>query len=211
MTRNFTTSTDYWVKRYEGGGHSGDGSRGRLAEFKAEFLNAFVVEKKIASVLEMGCGDGQQLRLSMYPRYIGLDVAPNALENALRVCAGKDDYSFFLYHPTAFRDASGLMTSDLGLSLDVIYHLTEEPVFESYMNALFSMSDRYVVCYTRDSSDLVDDFPSYKHIRQWPVQMWVECNQPEWKFANRVPNPYPFDSNDPRNTSISDFYVFARR
>lgn len=152
----------------------------------------------------MGCGDGQQLRLSEYPRYIGLDVAPNALEDALRTCAGKGQYSFFLYRPTAFRDASGLMTSDLGISLDVIYHLTEEVVFESYMNTLFSMSDQSATsCAVRATGRTsLTTSTSYKHIRQWPVQNRVEYNQPEWKFACRVPNRYPFDSSNPRNTSI---------
>jgi len=202
---------DYWVKRYEAGGHSGDGSRGRLAEFKADFLNAFVLEHGITSVLELGCGDGQQLSLSKYPKFIGLDVAPNAIESCIQACAGRSDYSFFIYHPSAFHDSSCIMRSDLGLSLDVIYHLTEEPIFVSYMEALFSMSDKYVICYTRDAFDRDQEFRDYRHVRLWPLRQWVAENQQDWAFVERVSNKWAFDASDPQNTSISDFYVFARR
>jgi glycosyltransferase involved in cell wall biosynthesis len=211
QTFGFTTSTEYWNKRYDAGGHSGDGSRGRLASFKAEYLNRFVTQHDVASVLELGCGDGQQLRLADYPAYIGLDVAPRALEQAIESCQGRDRFSFLLYHPTAFHDPQRLVHAELGLSLDVIYHLTEESVFEAYMRTLFAMSDRYVICYTRDASDVTDAFPQQRHIRHWPVRRWVSEHEPEWSFVERVPNAHPFDPADPQNTSISDFYVFERR
>lgn len=184
---------------------------GRLADEKAKFLNEFVTRHDIRSVVELGCGDGQQLVLSEYPKYIGLDVAPMAIEECIRVCQSRETYSFFLYHPSAFHDACGVMKSELGLSLDVIYHLTEEQTFISYMHTLFSVAGRYVICYTRDISDSGHELPSYKHIRHWPVKEWVESNEPAWTFVERVPNRWPFDPKDPANTSISDFYIFARK
>ena len=36
-----------------------------LAAFKADFLNGFVIEKNVESVLELGCGDGNQLASSL--------------------------------------------------------------------------------------------------------------------------------------------------
>ena len=50
----FTTSSDYWEQRYKTGGNSGAGSYNRLAEFKANFLNRFVIEHEIRSVIEFG-------------------------------------------------------------------------------------------------------------------------------------------------------------
>src|SRR5690606_4241845 len=72
-------SADYWEQRYARGGNSGAGSYGKLAEFKAEVLNAFVRERQIRSVIDFGCGDGAQLALAEYPSYVGLDVSPTAL------------------------------------------------------------------------------------------------------------------------------------
>ena len=37
-------SKNYWEKRYLKGGDSGDGSYGKLAEFKAKIMNRFVKE-----------------------------------------------------------------------------------------------------------------------------------------------------------------------
>jgi hypothetical protein len=54
-------SVNYWENRYAAGGNSGDGSYGRLAVFKAEFINKFIDEVNINSATEMGCGDGHQL------------------------------------------------------------------------------------------------------------------------------------------------------
>lgn len=84
-------SADYWECRYEDGDTSGAGSYGRLAEFKAEVLNKFVKQHNIARVVEWGCGDGNQLSLAQYPRYIGFDVAHKSVE----ICRNKfkDDRS----------------------------------------------------------------------------------------------------------------------
>src|SRR3989339_1402077 len=65
----------FWEARYRSGGDSGLGSFGRLAQFKADVLNDFVRQAGIASIIEFGCGDGNQLRLAAYPSYVGLDVS----------------------------------------------------------------------------------------------------------------------------------------
>ena len=97
----------------------------------------FVQAHEIRSVIEFGCGDGNQLSLADYPRYIGLDVSRSAIELCKRRFAGDVTKSFFLYDGTCFADRAGLFTADLAISLDVIYHLTEEAIFEAYMAHLF--------------------------------------------------------------------------
>src|SRR5512139_2970605 len=81
----FSGSKDYWEERYRAGGNSGGGSYGRLAQFKADVLNGFVERHGVESVLELGCGDGHQLELARYPKYIGLDVSVTAI----RQCAAR--------------------------------------------------------------------------------------------------------------------------
>ena len=79
----FPGSGTYWETRYSGGGNSGAGSYGQLAEFKAEVINDFVISKGISSIIEFGCGDGNQLLLARYPRYTGLDVSKVALARCI--------------------------------------------------------------------------------------------------------------------------------
>ena len=68
----FPGSAEYWENRYSAGGHSGVGSYGSFAEFKADVLNQFVSTNRVQTVVEFGCGDGNQLSLAKYPKYIGL-------------------------------------------------------------------------------------------------------------------------------------------
>ena len=77
--RPFTGSDNYWIKRYDSGGNSGDGSYGKLAEFKAEVLRKLIQEDDVKTIIEYGCGDGNQLELGEYPSYTGFDVSPKAI------------------------------------------------------------------------------------------------------------------------------------
>src|SRR5579872_3671688 len=77
---SFRTSRQFWESNYTRGGTSGNGSYGVLGQAKADFLNTFVREHNIESVAEFGCGDGHQLSLAVYPRYVGLDVSKAAID-----------------------------------------------------------------------------------------------------------------------------------
>ena len=53
----------YWNNRYKNKGNSGKGSYDELAYFKAETINTLLIENNINSVIEFGCGDGNNLKL----------------------------------------------------------------------------------------------------------------------------------------------------
>lgn len=118
----FPGSARYWETRYASGGTSGEGSYGELAAFKAEILNEFVAANNIASVIEFGCGDGNQLALARYPRYSGFDVSPQAVSLCRKRFAADPSKLFGLMDDYRGEKA------DLGLSLDVVYHLVEDAV-----------------------------------------------------------------------------------
>ena len=84
MNDEFDIST-YWENRYKAGKTSGGGSYGRLAEFKAAVLNDCVERQDVKTVVEFGCGDGNQLSLARYPVYTGYDVS----ETAVQLCKAK--------------------------------------------------------------------------------------------------------------------------
>ena len=46
----FSNSTKYWKDRYMGKGNSGAGSYNKLAQFKADILNDFVVSNNVDKV-----------------------------------------------------------------------------------------------------------------------------------------------------------------
>lgn len=194
-------SAEYWEARYAQGGTSGAGSSGRLAAFKAGFVNRFVRDNHVASVIEFGCGDGRQLALADYPSYVGTDVAPRSIALCRDLFAGDETKRFL--HPEAAADVS----ADLALSLDVIYHLVEDAVFERYMRGLFAAARRFVIVYASDRDAPTRD----PHVRHRRFTDWVARNAPDWRLTGVMPNPYGFDPARPGETSFSDFHVFARQ
>jgi len=196
----FESSVSYWEERYAAGGDSGDGSYGKLARFKADILNAFVADHDIESVIEFGCGDGHQLKLTAYPRYQGFDVSETIVKRCRRVFAADASKSFALMADYATEVA------DVALSLDVIYHLVEEETFEHYMNVLFGSARKYVIIYSSD----VDGGEALggaheKHRRFTP---WIKQHRVDWKLVERIPNAYPYEERTGQG-SLADFYVYA--
>jgi hypothetical protein len=201
--RAFPGSAAFWENRYREGGTSGSGSYGKMAEFKAEILNEFVRTQAIQTVIEFGCGDGAQLELARYPEYVGVDVATVPIER----CSArfeKDPTKRFYLSSTLPGD---LGVFDLALSLEVIFHLVEDSVFDSYMSSLFARSRRYVVIFSSNYDALTDG----AHVRHRKFTDWTEKNARVWKATAVVPNRFPFDPARPDETSFSDFHFFARQ
>jgi len=148
--RSLGGSVGYWDRRYASGENSGDGSYGLSAEYKAAFLNRLIEERKICSAIEFGCGDGNQLALIQYPQYVGLDVSPRAVGFCARRFAQDPTKSFLLYGPHVF--PAGIPRAELALSLDVIYHLVEDDIYELYLRHLFGAATRFVVIYANNEN-----------------------------------------------------------
>jgi hypothetical protein len=195
------SSSGYWDRRYETGGTSGAGSYGRLSEFKAEVINGLVDEFQVADIVEFGCGDGNQLALARYPRYRGYDVSDTAIALCKSRFAGDPTKEF-----KAVREYAG-ESAGMALSLDVIFHLVEDSVFEAYMRRLFGAAQRFVVIY---SSDTDEQMPGEAvHVRHRKFSDWIAANERGWSLSRTIRNRYPYQPGD-ETTSFSDFFVYRR-
>jgi SAM-dependent methyltransferase len=181
----FRGSARFWEENYARGDTSGDGSYGPAARAKADFLNDFVRQHAVESVVEFGCGDGNQLSLAEYPRYIGLDVSRTAIGLCQDRFAADPAKSFFLYDGGCFTDHAGIFAADLALSLDVIYHLIEDQVFDTYMRHLFAAGRRFIVVYSTNS-ETADAAPQVRHRI---FTDWVKRHRPEWELAEVTRGP----------------------
>jgi len=195
----FRGSAPYWEQNYARGGTSGPGSYGILADGKAAFLNRFVHERDVCSVIEFGCGDGHQLSLAEYPRYVGLDVSRSAIGLCQRRFAGDATKSFFLYDGACFVDRTGVFTADLAVSLDVIYHLTEDQVFETYMEHLFAAGGRFVVIYATNT-EMRGTAP---HVRHRRFTDWVDVHCPQRPLGQVAPGTNAVPGR-------ADFFAYQR-
>lgn len=202
--KQFSSAT-YWEDRYQSGRNSGPGSYGRLAKFKAEVLNDFVRKNNIESVIEWGCGDGNQLKLGEYPKYLGLDVSKNSIKKCIDTFQRDPTKSFLHYSDDTLNDPAGFIRADLALSLDVIFHLVEDEVFESYMFRLFGSARKYVVIYSSNQADK----NTAEHVTHRKFTDWTNKHARGWKKVKTIPNKYPYSIDDPENTSFSDFYIYS--
>lgn len=202
LRANFPGSKNYWEQRYVNNKNSGSGSYGRLAEFKANIINSFVKENDIKTVLEFGCGDGNQLSLANYPNYVGLDVSTKAIELCKEQFKKDDSKSFFVLNT----DLDISFNHELVLSLDVLYHLIEDVVFNDYMESMFNTAEKYVIIYSSNYDKEVDI-----HVKCRKFSKWIDKNvSSQWILVQHIENKYPYDSKDPNNTSMSDFYIYKK-
>jgi len=199
---SFEGSSKYWETRYQEGGNSGSGSYNRLAQLKADVINKFVADNRIKEVAELGSGDGAQLKLAQYPAYTGYDVSKTAVDLCREIFKGDETKRFHCLEGDA-----EVEPADLLLSLDVIYHLVEDDVFEQYMQTLFGASKRFVIIYSSNSTDPI---PA-PHVKHRKFTDWVEENRRDFTLVQHIPNKYPFDPADPKNTTFADFFIYEKQ
>jgi SAM-dependent methyltransferase len=193
------SSADYWERRYRAGLDSGGGSYDALARYKADVLNEFVRANGVRSVVEFGCGDGNQLALATYPGYLGLDVSRAAVDLCLARFRGDATKSFLWYDPARTVRLSSFVSADLTLSLDVIYHLLEDEVYQAYLRDLFSVSRRFVIVYSSDR----EEQPAVRHVRHHKFTADVARSFPRFRLREHMPNPHASET-------FAEFYVFER-
>ena len=140
--------TDYWERRYEAGKRgSGPGSRGREADRKASFINALIEEHRVRRVIDWGCGDGEVARRINSRRYIGLDVS----EAALAICRERVELPRRHWLHFDGLTAPDLPPGDLALSLDVIFHLTDDALYRKHLDFVFASAP--LVCIHSSNRD----------------------------------------------------------
>lgn len=200
--KRFTTSSDYWDSRYKRGDGSGAGSYNLFAEFKAEVINDFVKKKQLKSVIEFGCGDGNQLRYFDFESYTGFDISPTVVENCRKLYADDSTKSF-----ETMKVYNG-QTADLVLSLDVIYHLIEDAVFSNYMEKLFEASNGYVIIYS-SNDEKYEEYNTVQHVKHRKFTDWVKENVSDFTLIQEISNKYPFNG-DKNVSSFSDFFIFKK-
>lgn len=197
-------SSKYWNDRYVKGGNSGAGSYNNLALFKANIINNFIDKNKIQSIIDYGVGDGNQLKLlnTNTIKYTGIDVS-DVIVNKCKEMFNEDKDKTFIN----VNDIDTTLKADLVLSCDVIYHLIEDNVYLEYMNKLFSMSNKYVIIYSKN-----ENINHAQHVKFRKFTDYIDEFLPMWNLIEFIPNQYPqtkLGANN-NNTSPSDFYIYGK-
>jgi len=82
------------------------------------------------------------------------------------------------------------------------------------MRQLFSLSNKWVIIYSSNISHEefrgMHPFYDVMHVKHRRFLDWIEGHADGWFLTERMPNPFPFDPDDPASTSFADFYVFEK-
>ena len=182
-----------WENRYKTNGNSGAGSYGVLCEYKAKFINKFIIDNNCKNVIEFGSGDGNQMSYFNVQQYTGVDIS----EYVINIC--KQKYSHVENKKFATYVEYYKMSSkfDLSLSLDVIYHLVDDNIYEKYMNDLFNSTNKFVIIYSSNRQEKYNN----SHVYPRKFTDYIDLKFPRAKLLCHEPNPYP-------KLSGADFFVY---
>lgn len=203
--KNKFSSAGYWEKRYADGGNSGLGSYGRLAEFKAEVINGIIKQHEINSVIEFGCGDGNQLSLIKCKKYTGLDVSLTALQKCTEIFRNDRTKSFFLYDYRCFSDNQGVFLNDCAMSIDVLFHLVEPEIYKTYLHHLFSCASRIIIIYAANEN--IERKSIHEYYRNFTG--YIEKHFQGWKLLEVIKNKYPAKNYADESGSLADFFIYC--
>lgn len=211
------TTAGYWERRYRQGGSSGAGSRGETLSQKigfAHIIHSDVRKEGGRGVLDLGCGDGRFaegfVEFSLgeqkdFDGYRAVDISPKALEIAEEFCRLRlpseavDRYmSFELFRPDRPEQPISPGVFGLGLSLEVIFHILEDDIYDLYMSTLF---DRCRTVLIQTAADPGPVRTAGSHIVWRDTQKWVQDNRPEALCIHHIPRPFG-------ERSFSDFFVY---
>mgnify|MGYP003114024913 CR=1 FL=1 len=163
----------YWEKRYASGGKSGGGSYGNNALKKSEYVKNIIKKYNIKTINDYGHGDGNQLmHISGFDHYTGYDISNTARKICIKKFPDKNKYKFI-------DDPSNFVKSDLVLSLDVLYHITNKSEFEKYLKKLFSIG-KYVLIYACDKNNTGGE----SHCLSREFTPYIESQFPNFKLID---------------------------
>ncbi|MFA5886400.1 MAG: class I SAM-dependent methyltransferase [Patescibacteria group bacterium] len=161
--------TNYWEKRYRQGGNSGLGSYGVLSDFKTNIINKFIQEYQAETMIDFGCGDGQQIKNIKIKKYLGLDIAPSSVQMCQKLYSDDQSKSFILYHPQSF--FNNFIKADLVICLDVLYHITSEVDLKKTLTDIFSCANNLVILYTNTENF---NYRRGRHIVYWDTYKYLK-------------------------------------
>lgn len=190
-------SKKYWQNRYKKGGNSGKGSYGFLAEYKKNFINKFIKNNSIKSLVEYGCGDCNQLFFIECENILGYDISCKSIE----LCKKKlPKMNFYCGEDNKSSDEK----IELFLSLDVIFHLVEDKNYKDYIAKIIEFDCPLLIIY---SSDFEDDGSSPIHVKHRKFTNDSDLNK-NYELIKKVSNEYP--SMDENEGSFSNWFIYKK-
>lgn len=193
------SSTGYWEKRYSSGQTSGAGAFGHLAEFKSQVINDFIRQNNIESVIEFGFGDGNQLALYDLPKYIGFEISQTIVDKVARTYI--NDPNKIFKNINQYNGEKG----ELAMSIEVVFLIPEDNIFNEYMHRLFDSSTKFVIIFSSNRNEVQSEYLVHRKFTDW-----IQDNAKNWKKIKYIKNKYTDNGILSPERSFSDFYIYEK-
>ena len=177
MFKDPSDIVNYWDNRYVSGRNSGAGSYGDESEVKASYVNNTIEKNNIKTILELGCGDGNQLSMFDIENYVGYDISPDIIKKCKDKFKGDETKIFRTFD---INKSNIIDNHEMVISLDVIFHLVIDGAFERYMNVLFD-SSKYVLIYTMQNIE-ENTRKHAEHVLFRDVLSWTKNNAKNYEL-----------------------------
>tara|TARA_B100000900_G_scaffold414621_1_gene441792 strand:- start:1950 stop:2537 length:588 start_codon:yes stop_codon:yes gene_type:complete len=173
-------SVNIWKNRPN---ESGLGSRGDLAIFKIKYINDFIKEKNIESMIDFGCGDLQVSSNFEVQDYLGVDIVAHTHPDSVK----SQNYNTTI---SRFDEFIGEKKVELCTCLDVFYHILNDEL--EYLHAtiknILEHSTKYVIIYAQDSYD--SNYNNWKdHMHNSPWRQIIEKENVKLVKEQKLPQP----------------------
>lgn len=190
---------DYWDNRYKKGCLSGQGSYGRLAEFKVNIINNFIKTNSLKSIIDIGCGDGNIGSQIIIENYLGCDISDYIID--------KNKETYHKLNFKYLRDLKESDSADITLSADVLFHLVLDEDFKNHMQQLFLYSLKYIIIYSSCEDKSYNSETGL--VRHRNFIKWMDENDYKYNNITKINNKFPVtDRKLPE--SFADFYIITK-
>jgi len=147
----------YWESRYKNGQNSGAGSYGDNADFKAMIIDRIIKDYDVESLLDIGCGDGNQISLvKSQVDYCGYDISSTTIKNCELKFKGDDRKQFHVFDPMVYNPSPAW---DMTMCLDCLFHITIEEEWLKTIECICNCAENVVLIVTNTEEIRDEYFP----------------------------------------------------
>jgi len=191
----YNFSFKYWENRYNSGGNSGNGSYGEGLKNKALLLNNLINKYDLKSISDVGCGECTLLPyLQGIRKYYGYDISPTVLSKI-----SKNNQDGFSKEFILLTNNTKIVSSDLVLSLEVIFHQVNDDEYLDYMRKLVNSNGEYLLILTMNEGILKTNHIKNRHIKYRDISKFMDSTNyslvEKFPFTERTSTYYLYKKN----------------
>lgn len=179
---------NYREEKYKNWWNSWEWSYNEFAEYKANFINDFILKNNIKEIADVWCWDWNMIKKINLEKYIWYDIS----DEAVKLCKKQfnKDKSKSIRNYYVWKLMKNNNKFQATMSLDVLFHITKYEDFKETIKDLIESAEEFVILYARvkhqkGSCDWVSKFDLLKEIEWFDYEIYDNPLYPK-TFSNFI-------------------------